>query len=73
VLCIDRPVKHAFGFSPAISLFVDCGSETEIVRLFTKLVEGGQILMPLDCYPFSNKYAWVSDQFGVSWQLNWSD
>jgi predicted 3-demethylubiquinone-9 3-methyltransferase (glyoxalase superfamily) len=30
----------------------------------------GQILMPLERYPFSNKFGWLSDKFGVSWQLN---
>jgi predicted 3-demethylubiquinone-9 3-methyltransferase (glyoxalase superfamily) len=69
-MCIDSPVKHDFGFTPAISLFVDCASEAEIDRLFAKLGEGGQVLMPLDAYPFSPKFAWVADRFGVTWQLN---
>ncbi|MGZ3350339.1 MAG: VOC family protein [Xanthobacteraceae bacterium] len=32
--------------------------------------DGGQIFMPLDKYPFSPKFGWLSDKFGVSWQLN---
>lgn len=68
-LCIDSPVKHAFTFTPSISLFVDCTDETEIDRLFAGLSEGGKVLMPLDAYPFARKFGWAADRFGVSWQL----
>ena len=69
-MCIDSPVQHAFTFTPAISLYVDCDTEEEIDRLFEKLSTGGAVLMPLDAYPFSKKFAWVQDQFGISWQLS---
>jgi predicted 3-demethylubiquinone-9 3-methyltransferase (glyoxalase superfamily) len=69
-MCIDSSVKHGFTFTPAMSLFVDCQTPDEIDRLFASLSQGGQILMPLDTYPFSPRYAWVNDRFGVSWQLN---
>jgi predicted 3-demethylubiquinone-9 3-methyltransferase (glyoxalase superfamily) len=70
VKCIDSPVKHAFTFTPALSLFVDCESEDEIRRLSTALAEGGAFLMPLGSYGFSRQFAWLNDRFGVSWQLN---
>ncbi|HJW40401.1 MAG TPA: VOC family protein [Rhizomicrobium sp.] len=66
----DSPVKHAFTFTPSLSLFVDCASEAELDRLFAAFSEGGQILMPLGDYGFSKKFGWVNDRFGVSWQLN---
>ena len=59
-----------FTFSPAISFFMSCNTEEEIDRLFKKLSEGGLVLMELDKYPFSEKFGWVNDKFGVSWQLN---
>jgi predicted 3-demethylubiquinone-9 3-methyltransferase (glyoxalase superfamily) len=69
-MCIDSYVNHAFGFTPATSLWVTCDTEAEIDRLFAALSEGGQVLMPLDAYPFSPRYGWLNDRFGVSWQLS---
>ena len=68
-MCIDSNVKHEFTFTPAMSLYVTCDTEDEINKLFEKLSEGGQILMPLGSYPFSERFGWVNDKFGVSWQL----
>lgn len=66
----DSNVQHAFTFTPSISLFVTCDSEEEIDQAFEKLSQGGEILMPLDAYPFSAKFGWINDKFGVSWQLS---
>lgn len=68
-MCIDSYVKHAFTFTPSISLYVRCETEAEIDRLFERLSEGGAVLMPLGAYPFSPRFGWVQDKFGVSWQL----
>lgn len=68
-MCIDSSVKHAFTFTPAISLYVTCDTEAEIDRLFALLSQDGQVFMPLAAYPFSPKFGWVGDKFGVSWQL----
>jgi predicted 3-demethylubiquinone-9 3-methyltransferase (glyoxalase superfamily) len=59
-----------FKFTPAISFFVSCETEAEINDLWGKLSDRGEILMPLNQYPFSEKFGWVNDKFGVSWQLN---
>jgi predicted 3-demethylubiquinone-9 3-methyltransferase (glyoxalase superfamily) len=69
-MCIDSAVSHDFGFTPAISLWVECDTEDEIDRLYTALGEGGQVHMPLGTYGFSAKFGWIDDRFGVSWQLN---
>jgi predicted 3-demethylubiquinone-9 3-methyltransferase (glyoxalase superfamily) len=69
-MCIDSPVAHAFTFTPAVSLFVQCADLAELERLYAALSEGGSALMPLGEYGFSAKFGWVNDRFGVSWQLN---
>lgn len=60
----------AFKFTPAISLFVNCAAEDEIDRLWERLSAGGSVLMELQAYPFSSKFGWLMDQYGLSWQLN---
>ena len=61
-----------FKFTPSISFFVNCETEEEIDELWKKFSTGGKTLMELDAYPFSKKYGWVQDQYGVSWQLNFT-
>jgi predicted 3-demethylubiquinone-9 3-methyltransferase (glyoxalase superfamily) len=61
------PMYHA---NAAISYFVYCGSDGEIERLYAALTDGGSVRMPLGTYPWTRRYAWVLDKFGVSWQLD---
>ncbi len=69
-MAMDSGLDHRFTFTPAMSIFVTCESEAEIEELFGKLSESGKVRMPLKDYPFSRKFSWVEDRFGVSWQLN---
>jgi predicted 3-demethylubiquinone-9 3-methyltransferase (glyoxalase superfamily) len=69
-MCIDSSPVHAFTFTPSMSLYVRCATEEEIDSVFATLSQDGQILMPLDRYPFSQKFGWLADRFGVSWQLS---
>lgn len=73
LMAIDSPPVHAFDFTPSMSLFVECEDEAEIDRLSAALSEGGTVMMPLSGdYPFAAQYTWLSDKFGVSWQLSLS-
>ncbi len=67
--CLDSFVQHDFTFTPATSIFVTLDSEHEIDAIFNSLAEGGIVLMALAAYPFSKKFGWLKDRFGVSWQL----
>lgn len=68
--CIDSPAHHPFTFTPAISMTLTCRTEKEVDDLVAKLSKDGQVLMPLGEYPFAKKFAWVTDRFGVSWQVS---
>lgn len=57
-----------FKFNPAISFLVQCETEEEVEALWAKLSEGGTTLMALGKYPFSEKYGWLHDRYGLSWQ-----
>lgn len=72
MMCSDSFVHHAFTFTPSMSLFVECADAAEQEEAFGRLGEGGHVLMPLGDYGFSQRFGWVADRFGVSWQLNLS-
>jgi predicted 3-demethylubiquinone-9 3-methyltransferase (glyoxalase superfamily) len=59
-----------FAFTPAVSFFVYCETPEEIDELWNKLSDGGMALMELGQYPFGERFGWVMDRYGVSWQLN---
>lgn len=58
-----------FPINPSISLFVSCETKEEVDSLWKALSPGGKVLMDLAEWPFAQKYGWVEDQYGVSWQL----
>ncbi len=58
-----------FPINSSISFFVNLEEDEEIQRVWGKLSEGGQVLMPLNTYPWSPKYGWCADRYGVNWQL----
>jgi predicted 3-demethylubiquinone-9 3-methyltransferase (glyoxalase superfamily) len=68
-----------FKFTPATSFMVnfdpsqDPEAATRLDAVWEKLSEDGQVLMPLDTYPFSEHYGWIQDKYGLSWQLILTD
>ena len=70
VMVSDSYVKHAFTFTPSVSLFITAADEAEFDAITGALNQGGQFLMPPGNYGFSSKFAWLNDRFGVSWQIN---
>lgn len=63
----------SFTINPSISLFVVVPEREELDRLWNGLMDGGKALIPLDAYPWSARYGWVSDRFGMTWQLMLGD
>jgi predicted 3-demethylubiquinone-9 3-methyltransferase (glyoxalase superfamily) len=66
---MDSGGPHNFTFTPAVSLSVECDSEDQLDRAWAVLSDGGTVLMELGPYPFSPKFGWLNDRYGVSWQL----
>jgi predicted 3-demethylubiquinone-9 3-methyltransferase (glyoxalase superfamily) len=68
-----------FKFNPSISFMVnfdpsqDNKARQRIDEVWEKLSEGGKALMPLGEYPFSKRFGWIEDKYGVSWQLIFTD
>lgn len=68
-----------FKFNPSISFMVnfdpsrDEQAREHLDELWAKLIEGGEALMPLDEYPYSKRYGWVKDKYGLTWQLILTD
>lgn len=58
-----------FVLNPSVSFFAHVDAPAGADRLFAELAAGGQELMPIGRYPWSERYGWVRDRFGVSWQV----
>jgi predicted 3-demethylubiquinone-9 3-methyltransferase (glyoxalase superfamily) len=64
-----------FKFNPSVSFLVNVDPSREkdargkIDALWEKLSQGGMVLMPLQQYPFSERYGWLQDKYGLSWQI----
>ena len=58
-----------YKLNPSVSLYVACEKVGAVDFLYNKLADGGRVMMPLDRYAWSERYAWISDRFGVSWQI----
>jgi predicted 3-demethylubiquinone-9 3-methyltransferase (glyoxalase superfamily) len=58
-----------FKCNPSVSFHIKCKTRDEVDAIFGKLSEGGTVLMPLGSYPFSERYGWLADRYGLSWQV----
>jgi predicted 3-demethylubiquinone-9 3-methyltransferase (glyoxalase superfamily) len=71
-MVMDMEKQYCPEFTWAISLFINCSDEEEFDLLFTKLSEGGTVMMGPEAILNLRKVAWVTDKFGVTWQLVWA-
>lgn len=58
-----------FKFNPSVSFHIRCATSQEVDSIWERLLPGGKILMPLERYPFSERYGWIQDKYGLSWQV----
>jgi predicted 3-demethylubiquinone-9 3-methyltransferase (glyoxalase superfamily) len=62
-----------FKFNPSVSFLVACSTKDEVDGIWAKLSQGGTARIPIGEYPFSRRYGWTQDRYGVSWQVMLSD
>ena len=60
-----------FTFNPSVSYFVVCETMEETDNTWHTLLEGGSVLMPYQQYEWSEKYGWLTDRYGLSWQISY--
>ncbi len=72
VMFMDLAPEYTVPFSWASSLYISCDSENEFDDLFAGLSEGGSVMMGPEKVLELRKVAWVTDRFGVTWQLVWA-
>ena len=58
-----------FKFNPSVSFHIKLKTKEEVDAIWEQLSAGGNVLMPLGAYPFSERYGWVADRYGLSWQV----
>jgi predicted 3-demethylubiquinone-9 3-methyltransferase (glyoxalase superfamily) len=58
-----------FKFNSSVSFHIKCGTKEEVDAIWEQLSPGAKVLMPLDTYPFSARYGWLEDRYGLSWQV----
>ncbi|MGV3629745.1 MAG: VOC family protein [Bacteroidota bacterium] len=58
-----------FRMNPSISFFILCDDDREAEDFWNALVDGGKVLMPIDKYEWSERYGWLQDKYGLSWQV----
>lgn len=66
---VNPSVSFFLNFDPAFRI----DARGDLDRVWQYLSEGGTVLMELGEYPFSKRYGWVQDKFGVSWQIILTD
>jgi predicted 3-demethylubiquinone-9 3-methyltransferase (glyoxalase superfamily) len=67
IILLDGGPKYKPNAS--ISFYYICETAEELDRAWNAFTKDGNVLMPLDKYPWGEKYGWISDKYGISWQL----
>jgi predicted 3-demethylubiquinone-9 3-methyltransferase (glyoxalase superfamily) len=58
-----------FKVNPSISIFVTCKTVEQTDEIYNGLADGGEPLMAIGKYDWSERYGWIKDKYGVTWQI----
>jgi predicted 3-demethylubiquinone-9 3-methyltransferase (glyoxalase superfamily) len=61
-----------FQFNPSVSFHLTCSTKDEVDALWEKFSRAGKVVMELGEYPFSERYGWLEDKYGLSWQFSYA-
>lgn len=67
IMCLNGGPRYKI--NPSVSFFANFDTAEAINAAWEKLSDGGMVMMPLNNYPWSERYGWCQDKFGVNWQL----
>jgi predicted 3-demethylubiquinone-9 3-methyltransferase (glyoxalase superfamily) len=67
-ICLDG--GPMFTPNPSISFFYICETETEFDGIWKAFEKGGKVMMEAGGYPWSKKYGFIEDRYGISWQFS---
>ena len=70
-VCMDSPHVQGATETQSKSIFVEFDNPEQMTNAYRALASDGKVLMQLDTYGFSQLFAWITDRWGVSWQLNY--
>lgn len=55
--------------NPSISFYYICETMDELNRIWQAFLPEGNVMMALGSYPWGEQYGWITDKYGVSWQI----
>ena len=73
VMFSDVPEHMPVNMGDNITLTVTGRDEAEIRRIFDRLKEGGEVTQDLQQTFWSKCYGYVTDRFGIGWQVSLED
>jgi PhnB protein len=70
LMAADVPAHMDFTQGSSISISLSGDDEAELTGYWEKLVEGGNVIEPLNKAPWGDSFGMAIDRFGVQWLVN---
>jgi PhnB protein len=67
---MDAPPGRESTIGGNVAIAIDVDDEERAASIFTKLAEGGSVLMPFEQTFFARKFGMTTDKFGVRWMVS---